>query len=328
MFDQLLNLIAKVTDIRPKYTPEHCLVVTHAIGGCEECKKVCPHEAIEIKRQVNIDDIDCTGCGLCIQACPSQALEPNTSYQADVPLKCSQVKGSAQSVQCLGRLQATDILRLAGRRGKVTLVRNDCANCSIGNEAVLGALEDILKDAQTLVDTINLPLTTQVLVQEKFDATDLPDKVSRREFLRGGVNTLKAGTVDILAPLENLVSEGDNFLPLEHSKKLKLLELSELSPETEVPWTLPRVKEGCILCPVCTNVCPTKAFSREFENLDENTVSVLKLAPERCNGCDACTTSCPVGVITLDEIVTWGELSSGALEAYRQEDTPKSISRE
>ena len=135
MFDKLLNYISKATSVQPQYTAEHCLVVTRAVGGCKVCADTCPHNAITIKRHVEIDDIDCTGCGLCVQACPSQALESSVSYQPGAPLKCSQVKGSAQSVQCLSRLQPSDVLRLASKRNKVTLVRNECEGCKVGAAA-------------------------------------------------------------------------------------------------------------------------------------------------------------------------------------------------
>ena len=126
MFDKLLNFIVKASSLEPVYTPEHCLVVTKKVGGCTVCRDTCPHNAITINKRVEIDDIDCTGCGLCVQACPSQALESKVSYQPGAPVKCSQVKGSAQTVQCLTRLQPSDLLRLASTRGKVTLARGDC----------------------------------------------------------------------------------------------------------------------------------------------------------------------------------------------------------
>ncbi len=314
MIDKLLNFIIKATNIQPKYTPEHCLVVTHTLGGCDKCKEVCPHQAIDINRQVEIDELDCSGCGLCVQACPSQALEPSLSYQTGTPLKCSQVKGKTQSILCLGQLQPTDILHLANRQCKVTLVRNDCANCSIGNENVISALDNVLVKAQTLAESIGVDLATKVLAAENFAPTDLPDKLNRREFLQDNLHNLQAGTAIVLAPLENLAPKDESPLPLEHSKKFRFLKLAELVPEAKVPWPLPRVKDSCILCPVCTNVCPTGAFSREFESSDEGDVSTLKLLPENCNGCNACTLSCPVSVIHLDEVITWEEISSGEQE--------------
>ncbi len=72
------------------------------------------------------------------------------------------------------------------------------------------------------------------------------------------------------------------------------------------------------MCPVCTNVCPTDAFRRELTPVKEGGGGVLKLEPERCNGCNACVRSCPVKVITLDDEVRYGELSGGTQEVYRK----------
>ena len=229
MFDKLLNYLSKATSVQPQYTSEHCLVVTRAVGGCKVCADTCPHNAITIKRQVEIDDIDCTGCGLCVQACPSQALESSVSYQPGAPLKCSQVKGSAQSVQCLARLQPSDLLRLASKKGKVTLVRNECEGCKIGAAAVKEAVDALFGRAETLAHLRGLELETSVLVTEHYDTTDNPDPVSRRDLLRGGWRGAQRGAADVLAPLEvlNTAEEAEKGLPTELKKHYGLIEAAK-----------------------------------------------------------------------------------------------------
>ena len=320
MFDKLLNFISQATSVQPKYTPEHCLVVTKVVGGCTVCAATCPHRAITIKRQVEIDDIDCTGCGLCVQACPSQALESSVSYQPGAPLKCSQVKGSAQSVQCLARLQPSDVLRLASKKDKVTLVRNVCEGCKIGSAAVMETVDKLIEKAEKLAALKGRTLTANILEADHYDTTDNPDPVSRRDLLRGGWRGAQRGAADVLAPLEvlNAAEEEARGLPTELEKHYGLIASAKPEPEDPVPWALPRVADGCIMCPVCTNVCPTGAFHRELESVQVGG-GVLKLEPDRCNGCDACVTSCPVKVITLEEAVTWGELSGGTQEVYKKE---------
>ncbi|MBS3966805.1 MAG: 4Fe-4S dicluster domain-containing protein [Truepera sp.] len=320
MFDRLLNFIVKATNLQPSYTPEHCLVVKRAVGGCTICHDICPHRAITITRQVAIDDIDCTGCGLCVEACPSQALEASVAFQPGAPLKCSQVTGSAQSVQCLARLQPSDLVRLADRQGVVTLVRNDCASCKIGAPAVIEALDRTAKAAQALAALQGVALKVSVQVAQKYDTTDNPKTLSRRELLRGGWRSAQHTASDLVAPLEQF-SQGpkETLLPNELRKQLRLLSAAAPQPDTLVPWRLPRIAEGCIMCPVCTNVCPTKAFRREFDPPSEGGGAALLLAPERCNGCNACITSCPVKVITLDDQVSWSELSGGEQVVYRRE---------
>lgn len=76
--------------------------------------------------------------------------------------------------------------------------------------------------------------------------------------------------------------------------RLRLLAARRAS---EVRWPRIRVEEGCTLCPVCTNVCPTEAVYRVREGEEY----VLRLKVEACTGCGACVESCPPQVIRLEE---------------------------
>jgi len=319
MWDNLFNFLVKTVNVTPVYTKENCIAFKQSQSSCRLCRDSCPHEAISFKRgkEVVIDDIDCTGCGLCVQVCPSQALEPKFSYQPGAPIKCSQVKGNTQSVQCLTRLSSSDLLRLASRKDKVTLARNDCAACKVGNETVPEVLDLIAQEANDFAGLRGRTIEVETLVTEKYDATDNPDPISRRELLRGGFRGLQHSAAEALAPFD---PGGDNdvTLPREMQRQYRLIEGAKPEAEDVVPWILPRVAEGCIMCPVCTNVCPTKAFSRNFDPPDKDG-SVLMLEPERCNGCNACVQACPMKVISLEEEVTWGELSGGKEEAFHKD---------
>ena len=330
MFDTLLNLVFKATSVQPDYVKSRCIAAKQSASACSICKDVCPHEAITFKRnkEVVIDDIDCTGCGICVQSCPSQALESKVSYQRGAPLKCSQVKGGAQTVQCLGRLGATDMLRLAGSKNKVTLVRGDCADCKIGTAQVPDFIEQNVDKARALATLNERELGFTLIEESHYDATDNPDVISRRDLLRGGWRGVQNTASDALAPLDP-GGDDDNSLPKEQQSQYRALELAELPPEKKVPWILPRVADGCIMCPVCTNVCPTGAFHRDFKP-EGREGTVLVLEPERCNGCNACVPACPTKVITLDEGVTWAELSGGSQEAFYKdprEGLGESVSR-
>lgn len=316
MWDSIFKFVIKSSSLQPVYTKEHCIAFNQSMSACKVCKEICPHEAISFKRgkEVQIDDIDCTGCGLCVQMCPSQALETKLAYQTEVPLKCSQVKGSAQSVQCLGRLSSTDLLRLAGRKSKVTLVRNDCADCKIGTEATIEELEKSKDKARVLAKLKEREIDIEVLVEEKYDATDNPAKISRRDLLRGGLKNLQATAADALAPLDPGGDE-EKTLPKEMQRHYRIIESSQPEKDDLIPWVLPRVADGCVMCPVCTKACPTGAFKREFHP-EHKEGSILMLEPEKCNGCNACVKMCPTKVISLDDQITWGELSGGIQEAF------------
>lgn len=319
MFDELLKFIFKATNVAPEYTKARCLAVKQSRDACTRCRDVCPHEAITIRRQVLIDEVDCTGCGLCVQVCPSQALEPKVAYAPHLPLKCSRVAGEAQTVHCLGRLRPSDLLRLAGPATEVRLARGDCADCPVGTALVKDALATVIAEAEQLAAVHERELRVEVRECERFDDTGRSREVSRRDLLRGGWRNLQRGAADALAPLDP--GDDDDALPREMQRHYRLLEAADPAPETPVPWALPRVADGCIMCPVCTNVCPTKAFSRDFRPLerDPDGSAVLHLDPERCVGCEACVSACPVKVISMDSEISWGELSGGRQEAFRSD---------
>lgn len=318
--DDLFNFVMRAANVSPTYAADRCLAVTQSSTACHACVAVCPHEAVRLRRRVEIDDVECTGCGLCVQACPSEALEPKIAYQPGASVRCSQVGGNAQSVLCLGRLRATDVLRLAGRHEQVTLAHGDCADCPIGTPAVLEAMEAVKRDADSLAGVYGRTLDIRVEQRETFDADRGPSAMSRRALLTGGLRNAQRSASDALAPVEALLRlqpdpNEAKALPRELSRRYHVVRLAQPDAEDTVPWRLPRVGDGCIMCPVCTRVCPTDAFSRDFDPADAEG-AVLRLAPERCVGCDACVKACPVKVIEMDEVVTWGELSGGPQIAF------------
>lgn len=315
MLDDLFKRLFSAANVSPTYTSARCLAVTRSRDACTRCRDVCPHEAITIRREVEIDDVDCTGCGLCVQVCPSEALEPHVPVRPELPLRCSQVAGQAQSIVCLGRLQATDLLRLAGKQNGVKLARGDCLACPVGTGAVLEALDSVCADAQHLAQLHDRSLQIDVVETDRLDETTSGRTVSRRDLLRGGFRNIQLGAADLLAPLDP--GGDDDTLPTEMQTRYRAIEVAAPDPDDLVPWELPRVAEGCIMCPVCTQVCPTQAFSRDFEPIDMDG-SVLRLDPERCVGCDACVDACPVDVISMEGPVRWGELSGGSQVAFHR----------
>lgn len=311
-----MRLLFRAADVRPEYSERRCLAVRQSRSACTRCLEVCPHEAVRIGRRVEIDEVDCTGCGLCVQVCPSEALEPHATFRSGHDLRCSQVVGEAQSVHCLGRLLPSDLLRLAGGRERVTLARGDCGDCPIGTTNVIDAVATIAAEAAELASAHGRTLVVAQLETERFDERGLERRVSRRELLRGGWRGAQRGAAVALAPLDPGDADDDS-LPGELQRRYRILELAAPEPDAPVPWALPRVAEGCILCPVCTNVCPTRAFGRNFGTAPDSD-PLLELDPERCLDCGACVAACPVGVIEMEEPVTWGEVSGGRRAAYRR----------
>ena len=330
----LFAMALKAMEVAPSNNTARCLNSTEGAGACSACLDVCPHSAVSIERLVQIDGVDCTGCGLCVRACPSEALEMQTRLPASTTaVRCSQVTGSAPSVRCLAQLSATDMLRLGAAEGSLTLGHGVCEGCKIGDATAPNVARATAERAAQLAAVLGKELQVSVeSVESLGDERRRRNVVSRRQLFGGGLKEAQRLAADALAPLERVLPGEEDAppdaepLPHELRRRYQALQIAEPEPTSAVPWRLPRVDDGCILCPACTRACPTDAFSRDFSGEE----GVLLLDPERCVGCDACLRACPVKVISMDDEVTWGELSGGKQEAYRaspERRTPGSFHR-
>ncbi|HGY09195.1 MAG TPA: 4Fe-4S dicluster domain-containing protein [Oceanithermus profundus] len=310
LFDNLLGAFLKLTDPTPRYTGSRCLVERYAVGGCDLCVQACPHEAVDLSHfTVQIDDTRCTGCGLCTQVCPGVALEfPLGPMQEALDkgrgqLKCSKAEGHGQEVLCLGRLTPGLLAEAASRHGPLTLARGDCENCKIGGPTVPEALERVIEEARRYYPELEVRLTNE----------PLPGAiVGRRELFEQLLGGTKRMAAEVLPePPEQLGLDEDHDLPAE----LRLRKLAAARSQGEVRWPAIQVLEGCTLCPVCANVCPTGAVKRVREGEEY----VLELEVAACTGCGGCVASCPPQVIELVEAGRDRVLAEEPQELFRGE---------
>jgi Fe-S-cluster-containing hydrogenase component 2 len=342
VFGSFLNTFLKVTDPRPHYVGERCLVERHSVGGCDQCQQACPHSAIRIGGQVEVLEDACTGCGLCVQACPTGALEyglvgvlgslkdQGIGEAAGVAcLKCSKVPDEARpgatTLNCLGRTTVAMLLTSSAWGQSPELLHGDCANCRLGSASVPRQLQETLRSAQSYRASLSeQPLAAHMLEyqpsqpgQSQATASGPAAKasgpaVSRRGALGalfGGAKQAAASAIpDRLAPGVDTRPEPsripDEWLWRRRAQKPKP------APEQLVHWQHPVVDENCIFCPVCENVCPTKALRRERH---EDGSYTLTLETAACVGCDACTLSCPPSAITLAAQLPFGDLGQTIL---------------
>ena len=288
LFDGFLELFLRLTDPTPEFSPERCLLERGAVGGCSACAEVCPKEAVDLSGQtVRIDEAACTGCGLCAGACPGIALEfPLAPVQEAFlrgrgVVRCSRAEGEGGEVYCLGRLTPGVLAWAASRLNELTLVHGQCASCQIGGEGVPKRVEEMIAEARRYYPETRATLTTEPPAK--------PVSLPRRELFKSLFSTTRRLAAEALPDLPEEIAPPEELeVPIE-------LKLRRLAAEraSEVRWPGVAVEEGCTLCPVCENVCPTGAIRREARGEER----ALLLELELCTGCSACITSCPVGVM-------------------------------
>ncbi len=297
LLDNLLNLFLKATDPRPRYTESRCLLYKNSVGGCDRCHQVCPKGAVRLEGwRVEIDEVLCTGCGLCVGSCPGIALEyPLGGVQEALirgrgQVRCSKAEGKGEEVLCLGRLTPGLLAEAGSRFGRLVLARGDCAQCRIGGPEVPERLQAFIEEARRYY-----PVEVEVREGE------LPgERVGRRELFQALLGSAKRTAADLVPDLPlPQEAEGEDRPPPE----LRLRRLAAARAPL-FRWPRVEVEEGCTLCPVCTNVCPTGAIRRVREGEEY----LLYLEVDRCTGCGACVESCPSQVMRLAETGELGEV--------------------
>jgi len=290
----------------PEYHPRRCLAVIYPDRECRECAEACPHEAISLESgRVQIDPLLCTACGLCVGACPAEALEADPEGVArailDAPaglamVACSQVGVELDlNLTCHGRLQPSAFLAagLTGRRLEV--VAGDCANCPVGSGSVPDAVRATAVRAEREAASIGRQINWSWHGPDAPHTPATPRREVLRRTIRDGLGVIRTRVDDALASWPQLLGDQPKPLPLERTMRRELLAGAAASGG-EVEWAEVTVNQNCILCPVCTNVCPTEALQRVIEPGQ----TVLYLDIVRCTGCQACVEACGFEAVKVD----------------------------
>lgn len=313
LLDNLMGAFLKLTDPTPEYTSPRCLLERNSVGGCDKCASVCPHTAITSQSSaIAIDEVKCTSCGLCTAVCPGVALEfplgpiQEGLHRGKGQIRCSKVGGTGDEVRCLGQLTPGVLAEAGSKFGLLTLAHGDCANCKIGSAEVPARVEWAVEEGRKYFPTLEARLQTGSLAGTA---------VGRREFFGAMLGGAKRSAAELVPdlPFSGLEAQDERS---ERPAELRLRRVAARRAQ-EVRWPKISVAEGCTLCPVCTNVCPTHAVERVregVEGLSEEYVVTLDVSA--CTGCGACVSSCPPQVISLAE-ASQEEVMGERLELYR-----------
>lgn len=314
MLDGVFRLLGDYGNPVPRYTGPRCLSERLSVGGCDLCQAACPHQAILIPQSVVIDPSACTGCGLCVQACPSGALEydvtaplsavreqkanpPAKGQAAEAKLVCSKSEEGGKTLPCLARVTVSTVMAAGAWDVPLTLVHGDCDTCSLGGPEVPASVGRVALEANRLRGATSRASQVTVRAHDASLAGS-GEQVSRRGVfgaLARGARSMAAQSIpDSPLPFVDW-SEPEDRIPAEWQWRLRALRPAP-APETPVYWPAPLVDDTCIDCPVCANVCPTDAITRDVQP-DGSVTLTLSLAA--CTGCQACERSCPPQAISM-----------------------------
>lgn len=305
----MLGQLSELGHLLPRYTGPRCLLERHAVGGCDLCRDACPHEAVGLKPMglgIEIDPERCTGCGLCVQSCPTGALEYDLlptlqgiqdqrpaegRVGAEATLTCSQSGAGGPSVPCLGRVTPGVVANASAWGVPLTLLHGDCAGCAVGGPEVPERLGTVLAQAAELREGCPGEPTVGVRAARPEDLGQRHG-VNRRgalaALLRSGAAQVGRAIPERPLPFVDW-SEPAQRTPAEWRYR-RVAQRPPPPPGLGVVWPAPVVDDSCIDCPVCANVCPTQAITRDLT--PEGGVRLL-LDLAACTGCLACLRSCP-----------------------------------
>ncbi|MCX7802374.1 MAG: 4Fe-4S binding protein [Meiothermus ruber] len=311
LLDNLVGAFLKLTDPTPEYTGPRCLLERNSVGGCDKCQQVCPHGAINLESfTAEIDEVKCTSCGLCTAVCPGLALEfplgpiQEKLHRGRGQIRCSKAPGAGDEIHCLGQLTPGALAEAASRFGALVLARGDCESCRIGGPTIPERVQWAVQEAKRYFPGLEVHIQNQPLRGAE---------VGRREFFGALLGGAKRSAAELVPNLPLPPSEPYEDKRGELPAELRLRRLAAYRAQA-VHWPRIAVAEGCTLCPVCSNVCPTKAVERERAPGGEE--YVLKLNVSACTGCGACLESCPPQVISLTEAAR-EEVLGAPIELFR-----------
>lgn len=319
--------------------PSLCKRVRFRPSGCQECRKVCPENAISLSPGPTIGE-GCLDCGLCQTACPTEVFEDRLNSDRRLLREAASLLGNGTAslssrhrlvisceraqrpeepglrVPCLGRLGENVLLGVAvAGFGEVVLRKGICSECRWKRgESLLGRS----LDRASLL--LNRPGFGQVRVTVEERAKRGDAHWRRRAFFSRLAGGVKASATRVASSGENRTRDdtpGDNGSQsmargLRGRRLLRALlgetqceDAREVPYDRSLPWARVRVDEtACSGCRICVSVCPTEALG---EVAGDDWYS-LSFDASACTNCSLCEEACVEKAIEFEEQVALADL--------------------
>ncbi len=301
----------------PDIIAERCVHDIIDIAGCSACVDACPRDAWVLDDNLlGILPDACDGCGLCAAACPQGAiqiaLDPlllQDTHGRVAALACERVQGvsgPAGRVPCLHAVGTGDILALC-RSGvdEFLLAAGECARCPRGRgEGLLQRLERV---HGMLADRGLSGPTVRVVSGEVWDQR-VKALAAVRPADRGPAMArrlfLRRGVGAGIEACEGLLRGGT-------AEGNPYTPPGRVYPPQRADSIMPLAPaiqaDRCAGCNACTTLCPHGALTLEVA---EDGPGAYRIVPENCSGCGICTDVCDYEAV---EVRCWSRPGDAVL---------------
>jgi ferredoxin len=270
-----------------------------------------------------LDPLVCKGCGLCEPACPTgvfalRETESLLSKLGDGPvavLTCSAARGQDElfKVPCLAALSREMLAGAALGRTLLVIVPAACESCQLG---VRTWLKELVEAAGRVLKAFGQTGRVK-LVYGEAEAREAVAKANQLH-RQGCLNFARLGLMAAVKPaaassalhdLPTKVPPGRrNFLTAIRRRMTDALPAS--APAAWMAFAAVTAGPGCDGCEACTRTCPGGALTLAHVEAADR----LRFSADRCTACGLCAEACPQGVLRLADTFSPAAVGKGEVE--------------
>lgn len=286
---------------------------------CKLCIELCPHNAINIRKEIYIDK--CTECGVCMAVCPSDGFVDRDMHNLkeyifnseEIVVNCPLAIQQGYEISCLGMIDEDtwSTLKIFAETKQVTILTGDCEYCA--DKKAREISEKVLKDISEIWKG-----RFQIIIKA------YPDKGDSNNILNENVMKLRKNVSEISLRQRGRKKFKALFPALEAEEvynipiaKQWLTEALNLDAGERIPYRTLIAGERCTGCNICEKICPQKALQTTKKN-DNN---LLIYEPLKCVRCNRCVETCIANALWFDYRLFSHKLISGKILLF--EATPK-----
>ena len=309
--------------------PQRCSRIKHKSSPCTACHLNCPADAINVGAPgmtIRVDWQKCTGCGICVNVCPSQAYTLRhggykqiidnccraVSADGVLIITCAQAEPAACSVamECLGFLNAVDILALYLRGAKKIILRHgDCSGCASkwGNKILHKETETLKELAVIFEDIVGMTAETTTsgvvidfplqkpIVRPKEEEKPNPalDRRGLFSFFTQNIKETAIKSASMMTaekPESRTLISFEQYLPQRRKLFLdSVMDLGRLMVQEVATGRLFNnisIDENCVFCGMCAKFCCTGALKMNEDKTE------ITFNPSKCTSCMLCEKAC------------------------------------